>query len=68
MEAIGEGCGPDPSLTRAFRAVEAFFRRASEPSPADLEALEGIARTAGAIVGRARAGSEEPSKGVRGQS
>lgn len=68
IAAVGNGAGPDPSLARALRAVEAFSRRAAEPGQADLEALEEIARTAGAIVSRARAGSREPSKGVRGQS
>jgi ParB family chromosome partitioning protein len=68
MAAVGDGAGPDPSLARALGAVEAFSRRAGEPAPADLEALEEIAKTAGRIVSRARAGSEEPSKGVRAQS
>lgn len=66
--AVGNGAGPDPSLSRALRAVEAFSRRACQPGPADLSALEEIAKTAGGIVSRARAGSDEPSKGVRDQS
>jgi ParB family chromosome partitioning protein len=65
VSAAGGKAGPDPSLARALRAVEAFSRRADSPSPADLEALEGIARTAGDI---ANAGSNAPSRGVRGQS
>lgn len=68
VAAAGGKAGPDPSLARALRAVEAFSRRADPPCPADLEALEKIAGTAGGIVGRARAGSNEPSKGVRRQS
>jgi ParB family chromosome partitioning protein len=68
IAAVGNGAGPDPSLARALRAVESFSRRACQPGPADLEALDQIAKTAGAIVGRARAGSDEPSEGVRAQS
>ena len=68
IAAVGNGAGPDPSLSRALRAVEAFSRRACQPGPADLSALEEIAKTAGGIVSRARAGSDEPSKGVRDQS
>jgi ParB family chromosome partitioning protein len=68
VAAAGAEAGPDPSLARALRAVEAYSRRADSPCPADIEALEGIARTAGDIVRRARAGSNAPSKDVRGQS
>jgi ParB family chromosome partitioning protein len=68
IAAVGNGAGPDLSLARALSAVEAFSRRACQPSPADLESLDQIAKTAGAIIGRARAGSDEPSKGVRTQS
>lgn len=68
IAAVGSGDGPDPSLARALKTVVAFSRREAEPSPADLDALGRIAKTAGGIVSRARAGSEEPSRGVRSQS
>lgn len=68
IDAVGSGAGPDPSLARALKAVEAFSRRACEPAPADLSALDQIAKTADGIVSRARAGSDEPSEGVRDQS